>query len=146
LDLASPAETAWLSGAAPPPPKPKSRARVCTTIYTERLLFLVSFCLYPSLVSVSPAWSGRFLPLCRQSRTTHASHRAGFQDEVLTANHERFLERQKRKEEERRAETVRTEWCYGPQKLNYVELKKASASQAASERPRPVPAVSRTRE
>ncbi len=38
------------------------------------------------------------------------------------------MERQRRKEEERRAETVRTEWCYGPQKLNYVELKKASSA------------------
>lgn len=25
-----------------------------------------------------------------------------------------------------RSETVRTDWCYGPQALNYVELKKAS--------------------
>lgn len=49
-----------------------------------------------------------------------------FQDEILATGHEEFLERQIRKEEERRAETVRTEWCYGPQKLNYVELKKAS--------------------
>lgn len=51
-----------------------------------------------------------------------------FQDNILTANHEQFLETQKIKEDERRAETVRTEWCYGPQKLNYVELKKVSAT------------------
>lgn len=48
------------------------------------------------------------------------------QNEVLERNHEEFLERQRRQHEELRAETVRTDWCYGPQKLNYVELKKAS--------------------
>lgn len=40
--------------------------------------------------------------------------------------HEEFLEKQRQQEEELRAETVRTDWCYGPQKLTYVELKKAS--------------------
>lgn len=35
-----------------------------------------------------------------------------------------YAERRRRREEELREETVRTDWCYGPQKLNYVELKK----------------------
>lgn len=49
-----------------------------------------------------------------------------FQNDILATTHEEFLERQMRKEEELRAETVRTDWCYGPHKLTYVELKKAS--------------------
>ncbi|CAN0241752.1 unnamed protein product, partial [Ectocarpus sp. 12 AP-2014] len=56
------------------------------------------------------------------------------QDEILAKNHNSFVERQRRKDEERRGETVRTEWCYGPQKLNYVELKKASESAEMRER------------
>ncbi|CAM9197164.1 unnamed protein product, partial [Hapterophycus canaliculatus] len=49
----------------------------------------------------------------------------GEQDEILAKTKDNFLGRKGRKEDERRGETVRTEWCYGPQKLNYVELKKA---------------------
>ena len=47
------------------------------------------------------------------------------QEKVLANSHKEFLETQRRREEELQAETVPTDWCYGPQKLNYVELKKA---------------------
>ena len=42
----------------------------------------------------------------------------------MANNHREFLERRRRREEELQNETVPTDWCYGPQKLNYVELKK----------------------
>lgn len=38
-------------------------------------------------------------------------------------------ERRRKREQELQNETVRTDWCYGQQKLNYVELKKASRRQ-----------------
>lgn len=58
------------------------------------------------------------------------------QEEVVANNHREFLERQRRREEELQAETVSTEWCYGPQKLNYVELKKVRDKDARCARSR----------
>lgn len=55
---------------------------------------------------------------------------------MVAVNHREFLERQRRREEELQAETVPTEWCYGPQKLNYVELKKVRDKDARCARSR----------
>lgn len=57
---------------------------------------------------------------------SHAIYLRDIQADVLARNREHFLERQRQKAAELRAETVATDWCYGPQKLNYVELKKVS--------------------
>lgn len=46
------------------------------------------------------------------------------QEEVIEKNRKEFLESQRRRQDDLRAETVPTDWCYGPQTLNYVELKK----------------------
>lgn len=47
-----------------------------------------------------------------------------YQEETLAKIHQELLDSQRRRREEREAETVQADWCYGPQKLNYVELKK----------------------
>lgn len=57
--------------------------------------------------------------------TENSCIRSNEQEEMSDKMSEEYAQRRRRRQEELQQETVRTDWCYGPQKLNYVELKKA---------------------
>ena len=54
------------------------------------------------------------------------------QAKISAKVHDDFIEREKRRRKGIEDETVPTDWCYGPQALNYIELKKASEGARSS--------------